>query len=153
MGVGYLQAGREAREQYRKLQHELPRKINISGLSEKPTPKRKICSRFGEGVQKAWNLVRAVLKIGIEGDEVSSSSLQGEHNARLQGCALAEINRVRYDVSTGSSCEGRCCIGGTIIDDNNIRAEAAQRQNGLLDGSLFIIGRDNNPNRVRLLSP
>jgi hypothetical protein len=127
MGVGYLQAGREAREQYRKLQHELPREINISGLAEKPTPKRKIYSRFGEGVQKAWNLVRAVLKVGIEGDEVSSSSLQGERNARLQSCALAEINRVRYDVSTGSSCEGRCCIGRTIIDDNNIRVEAAQR--------------------------
>jgi hypothetical protein len=77
-----------------------------------------------------------MLKVGIEGDEVTGPSLQGERNASLQGSALAELIGLAHKRSASSFCDHRCCIRGAIINDNDIWTEPSQP-------------RQNDPNRGR----
>jgi hypothetical protein len=90
-----------------------------------------------------------MLKVGIEGYEVTGPFLQGERNPSLQGSALAEVNRVAHKPSASSSREHRCCIGGAIINDNDVWTESSQPQNDFLNRLLLIESGNNDPNRGR----
>ena len=118
MGVGQGETAGDAREPRRRLEKAPPHRRQIDGAAEKTTPERIIYTVPRQRIDQAGDVGRAMLSVGVKGDDNVGALVQSKFNSGLQRRTLSEIYRMPDHDSARAFSDLRGGVGRTVVDEH-----------------------------------